>query len=233
MSAEPAVLVLLRETLEREAPGAAASLLFEALGRFGPRVPASFAEVLDFTHGPLRACMTSRLGEERARAGVRAIDRALRLAEMPTGQLASLSFRAFDHETTKSLARVEGALVIAVVATSGLLAERIAAVLDASRTSIATIRRPEELARGPVRAHLALIDASDPLDVEPGALAAALSEVSLVLVWDSDATGADRIASSLERAKIPVMTFARGEVDPMIDVLRARVGSTRLPPPWS
>lgn len=219
----------MRETLEREVPGVAASALFEALGRWGSRVPASFAEVVDLAHGPLRACLAARLGDERAAACVRALDKALRLAEMPTGQLAPVA-RAFDRETTKSLARVEGALVIAVI-TSGLaVPERIAAVLDPARVIIDAIRTPEELAR--MRAHLALVDATDPIDCDPAQVASALTSAPLVLVWGTEECAAVTLSRELERAKVPVMTFARAESEALIDVLRSRAGEGHFPPPW-
>ncbi len=219
----------MRETLEREAPGVAASALFEALGRWGPRGPASFTAVVDFAPGRRRACLAARLGRERAAAALRALDKALRLAEMPTGQLAPVA-RGFDQETTRSLARVEGALVVAVIASGLALPERIAAVLDPARVIIDAVRTPEELAR--TRPHLALVDATDPVDCDPAQLASALTGAPLVLVWGTGAGFAVALTRALESANVVVMTFARDDAEALIDVLRSRAGEGHFPPPW-
>ncbi|HEY8429754.1 MAG TPA: hypothetical protein VIL20_15325 [Sandaracinaceae bacterium] len=220
MSKEPAILALLREALERETPGAAASILFEALGAFGARPPASFAEVVDFVHGPLGACVRARFGDERAARAVKALDRALRLAEMPTGQLATVA--RFDEETTKSFMRTGRALVVAVVSAHATLAERLDAVLDGTRAVVTHVGGP----RRPVRADIALIDASDPTPFDPHALAG----VPLVLLWSSNTPGASAMVAALEGARLPLMTFARSEVEALIDVLRARIEHADAPP---
>jgi len=221
---EPPVLALLRERLERELPGASAAVLFEALNAWGPRVPVAFVDVVAFVHGPLRQRLFARLGAERGRAVLREIERALRLAEQPTRPIPRLDARAFDEETTTTLARVEGAFDVAVVSRSGALAERIAAALDPARIALAVVSSALSLARVPRRLHVVLVDASDLPALDPGDLGAALAHAPLALVWACDAPPAALVIAALERACVRVMTFAQAEPpDPMIDVLRARL----------
>ena len=224
MGTEPPVLALLRERLERELPGGAAAILFEALNAWGPRVPVAFVDVVAFAHGPLRQRLVARLGVERGRAVLRELERALRFAEQPTQPIPKVRARTFDEETTTSLARVEGAFDVAVVSRSGALAERIGAALDPGRLALAVVSSALSLARVPRRLHVALIDASDLPPLDPSDLVGALAHAPLALVWASDAPPARLVIASLERASVKVMAFAEAEPpDPMIDVLRARL----------
>ncbi len=234
MGTEPAVLGLLREHLERYVEGGAGpSLLFEALSAWGPRVPASFAEVVDLVHGPLRARLDARIGPSAAAEVVRAIERALRLAEMPTQDIVAVPRRTFDQEPTKTLARVQGTMRIVVLSASSALAARVGAVLDAGRVEVTNVSAERELASMPAGVHLALVDGADLPAISADAIAAALARIPLALIWCSDTALAAPIVAALERAKVRAMGFATSDpVDPMIDVLRSRLDTAHLPPPW-
>ncbi len=232
MSTEPAFLGVLRELIEGRVEGGT-SLLLAALAAWGTRVPVTFAEVVDLVHGPLRARLQARLGSAEAAEVVRAIERALKLAEMPTRDLVPAPRCPFDRETTKLFARANGTMHLVVLSGTGELAEQIDPLFDPARVSVLRVSTRRSLARLPAGAHLALIDGADLPPIPPHELAPALAGLPLVLVWGGDAPGAAALVGVLERSAVPTMSFARTEPEPMVDVLRARLTDAVFVPPAS
>lgn len=221
---EPAVLVMLREHLDHEI-GIGATVLFDALAAWGPRVPATFAEVVDLVQGPLRAALIARFGEVRAAEVVRRLEQALRFAELPTRELAVVPRMAFDDRTTKRIPPPAEVPRLLCIGASGRLGERIGALIDRSASGVISARSLDDVERAARPIELALIDGADPITADPDVLARTLLDLPLVLVWAREASGAEATLRALERANVPAMGFARHEpVDPMIDVLRSRFG---------
>jgi hypothetical protein len=224
VASEPAVLGLLRETLERELDAAAAPLLFDALGAFGPRVPSTFAEVVDLVQGPLRVRLVARFGVERAAALVHDLERALRLAEMPTQELSRVQARPFDAQTTRSFPAVSGALDVLVVAGRETLITRLGPSFAPSQMHFLPARTAGDLARLDPSLAVALIDATDLPKASPRVLAASLKDASVILLWGSETAAANDVLEALRREQIPLMTFRSDEsIDPLLDVLRSRL----------
>lgn len=225
MTVEPAVLALLRDTLEREIPGASVSVFFQALAAHGPRVPSTFNEIVAFVEGPLRRSLVERYAERRAKEIVAALEYALRVAELPTQELSRVRARNFDEETTKTVLSPSGPLSVAVLCAGGVLADRCAACFRRDEMTFVTVRAAGDLARLPPGLDVALVDASDLPRASPRAIASSLASVPLVLVWGNDADAAKQLVAALDREGVRTMGFALEQsVDPMIDVLRARIG---------
>jgi hypothetical protein len=229
VSSEPAVLVLLRETLERELPGASAAIFFESLGAWGQRVPSSFHEIVDFVKGPLRASLSKRLDEERTKDIVSRIEYALRVAELPTQELVKVRARgAFDDETTASILPLPGELSVVVLSATGELAVRCGALFAREEVRVLSVRSAGDLARLPDKLGLAIVDASDLPRASPRAIASALRDIPIVLVWAKEADGSRDVIAAFERENVRTMAFASDEPpDPMIDVLRSRIANGR------
>ncbi|MCC6877689.1 MAG: hypothetical protein IT378_25495 [Sandaracinaceae bacterium] len=221
---EPAFLGLIRETLERELGGAAASILYHALATFGPRMPADFAEVVDLVHGPLRDGLSRRVGPERATSIVRDLERTLRFSEMPTSEVSRVRAREFDEQTTRSLPALGRTLEVLVLSKSETLATRLGALFSQASVRFTPIRSAGELARVEARDSVVLVDAFDGPRASPRALAAGLKDAALVLLWGSDLPACQELADAFRREHVTLMSFSSDEpIDPMLDVLRSRI----------
>jgi hypothetical protein len=221
---EPAVLVLLREALEHELPGEAAALFFEALRRRGPEVPSSFAGLVDFVGGPLRAVLSAQCGAARAAEIVRRLEDTLKDSELPTQAMARLRAPSFGDETTANLAAISGPLDLVVLSMRGAMASQFGAVFDRTKVSVSRVRNADELARVGRRVDVAVVDLTDLPALAAEAIARSLVPASVVLVWGSEAKGAEAVVTALEREGARCVSFASNDpVEPMLDVVRSRI----------
>jgi hypothetical protein len=224
VAAETAVVVLLRETLERELEAAAGPLLFDALGDYGPRLPQSVSDVVALVHGPLYARLLSGYGAERAQRIVQEMERVLRSAELAKGELSGVRDKRFDSQTTRSFPTLGGQLEVIVVSGSRLLSERLGALFARRPVHFIPVLTAGDLARLRCADAVVLVDATEVPRASPRALAASLRGVSVVLLFGSDIDGARELIEAFQRVSAPLMTFRSDEpIDALLDVVRSRL----------
>ncbi len=217
------VLPKLREALERELPGSAAAVLFEALGSYGPKVPKSPSEIVDFIGGALLGSLSRRCGAERAGEIVRSIESALRQPAIPKPDTPRSGKRSFDDEPTTTLQAVTGPISLVVLSTSDVLASRLSTLFDPMRVYVKAVRNSGELARAARSVEVAIIDASDLPPISPRAMATSLQRASVVLVWGIDLPEGEEVLRALDRAGVRSIAFACTDpVEPLLDVVRSR-----------
>jgi hypothetical protein len=111
-----------------------------------------------------------------------------------------------------------------VLSASGEIAERCSSSFRKDEIRVVTAHNAGELARLPAELPIALVDASDLPKASPRAIASSLASVPLVLVWGTDVDAAKAMLAALEREGVRIMGFTADQsVDPIIDVLRARL----------
>ncbi|MBX3272166.1 MAG: hypothetical protein KF729_18010 [Sandaracinaceae bacterium] len=213
MSGEPAYIGVLRESVEAEVtPSVASAAMFAALAEWGPRVPSSFAEVVDLVRGPLRRELAKRLGDARAAELEKRLEARLRLAEMPTGTIASAPRESFEDVPTHALPRPEGPVLLRVVAASPVLETLILSALGPRRVELEG-DAPDIL----------LLDATDApaswgADLELRAHAAPLT-----LLYGADTAQGRALAARLGSASVAFLGFdVEHGAGPILDLLRSR-----------
>jgi hypothetical protein len=223
VAAETAVVVLLRETLERELEDAAASLLFDALGDFGPQLPQSVSDVVALLHGPLRMRLSSRYGAARADKLVEDIERALRAAEK-TSELSGVRRGFEETQQTSRFPALGSRLDVIVVSGSRLLVERLGALFAKTAANFIPVHTAGDLARLQCANAVVLVDATEVPRASPRALAASLRAASVVLLFGGDVEGAPELVEAFGRVSVPLMAFRSDEpIDALLDVLRSRL----------
>lgn len=215
MSGEPAFIRVLRESVEAEVTSSVASAaLFAALAAWGPRVPASFVEVVDLVRGPLRRELASRLGDARAAEIEKRLEQRLRLAEMPTGTVSALPKDAFADVPTEALPKPDGPVVVSIVAGSPLLETLLVTALGPRRVEISA-DEPAFL----------VLDASDAPESWGADLELRAHAAPMVIVYGTDLPSGRAAASRLASTQVAFLGFeAEHGAAPIIDLLRSRAG---------
>lgn len=213
MSSEPAFIRVLRESVEAEVGGSLASAaLYAALAAWGPRVPGSFAEVVDLVYGPLREALAARVGDVRATELSKILEERLRLAEMPTGTMQA-PFAPVEA-TTSALPKAAGPVTLSVVAATPTLATLIVAVLGPSRVA-AAFDEPAML----------ILDASDAPSSWGADLERRAHAAGTTLVYGADLPEGRRATKRLASAKIGYLAFETEHgLAPILDLIRSRAG---------
>ena len=214
MGEEPAVIGILRESLEGELPeGIASRVLFAALSAWGGRVPGTFVEVLDVVQGPLRQVLTDELGLERARSIVRTLENRLRFSEMPTGLVATMPRESFQEAPTAAIPKAAGPVSLKVIAKTPTLAALVVSVLGPARVMVSD--DPAIL----------LIDASDPPDAWAANLESRAKRALLTVVYGIDLEEAASLIARLQAAGVTYLGFSTDHgAAPILDLIRSRAG---------
>jgi len=215
MSGEPAQIRVLREAVEQTVPASVASAaMFAALSKWGPRVPASFVEVVDLVRGPLHDELAARLGAERATELVEVLERRLSLAERPTGTLSAAPKARFEDVPTASMPKTTGALRLRVITGSPSLSTLLVSSVGAGCV---------ELSDG--AADLLLLDAHDAPESWGADLERAAHDAATVVVFGADRPEGQAVGKRLRSANVAFVGFD-GEhgVAPILDLIRARSG---------
>lgn len=214
MSGEPPFIRVLRESLEAEVtPSVASAALFAGLAAWGPRVPASFVEVVDLVHGPLRAQLAARVGAERAAQLTRELEQRLRLAEMPTGVVAAAPRERFEEPTTHSMPKLSGPVDVRVIAGSPTLETLMVSALGPDRVAFVD------------EAAMLILDASDPPTSWGAELERLAHAAPTVCVYGTDLPAGRDAAKRLDSAKVAFLGFdTEHGAAPILDLIRARTG---------
>lgn len=217
MAGEPALIRLLRESLEEELPlGVASGVLFRALSAWGPRIPSTFIEVVELLDGPLFDALAQRVGAERAGELKGLLERRLRLAELPTGTFASSELRHFEENTTRALPKMRGAVPLRVASGTPTLAVLVASTLGPTRVRGAQADDSDALL---------LVDATDPPRWSDAKMRAIARGAPLTLLWGADTDAGRHLSSMLVSEGVTPMQFdTEHGVEPLLDVLRSRAG---------
>ncbi|HEY8427681.1 MAG TPA: hypothetical protein VIL20_04875 [Sandaracinaceae bacterium] len=224
---------VLRRTLEEALDTrSASSLLFEALGAWGQRVPRSRDEVLAVVHGALRDAIARRLGDAEAHAIVARIDRALALAydaadtqERPLDDLAAETSPA---DSTATFPIEDRAVRVLVVAAGRAFEHRLLVALGERRVAPVTVRSHEGLqhALGTAPPALFVVDAQDFPAIDPVRLLAAAEALPLTttcVLWGAELPYGRSLLRAIEAQPRPWTTLALREgIDPLLDLVRSR-----------
>lgn len=227
-----AILERLRETLDTALPRAeGAALLFAALARWGPRIPATDVEVASFVRGALRNELAGKLGLEERAALDRALEDVLATAGAPTADReipieiqAPVTWR--DERSTKALRSIAGPVPVLVVAASTAFALRLRlslgdATIDVeARADLPGIERA--LAYAPA---LAVVDARDPSGLPVDRLADALVHATktTTIVWGSDTPYGQRVIAAGDARGVQLAGIGSSEgIAPVFDLVTSR-----------
>jgi hypothetical protein len=190
-----AILDRLREKLDEALPrGDSARTLFEALARWGPRVPADERELASFVHGTLKSELEGRLQRLPLKRLLDELDQVLTTAEALTADHEipieiDEAPRWRDEVSTKAMRAITGPVPVLIVAGTGALAIRLRAVLGddvievEARGDAAGVQRG--LGAGPA---LAIVDALDvtPIAIDTLADAIVHATATKTIVWGSE-----------------------------------------------
>jgi len=214
MSGEPAQIRVLREAVEDTVPGSVASAaMFAALSKWGPRVPASFLEVVDLVRGPLAEELAARLGAERAAQLVKTLEQRLSLAEQPTGTVSAAPRARFEEVPTTSMPKASGPVRLRVITGSPSLATLIVSSIGATRV---------ELSDAP---DLLLLDAHDAPESWGAELERAAHDATTVVVFGADLSAGEAVGKRLRSANVAFVGFeSEHGVAPILDLIRSRAG---------
>lgn len=210
----------------------ASSLLFEALGASGKRVPQSRDEVLSVVHGALREALARRMDDEEAGSIVERIDAALTDAydavatqEVPLDQLAA---QTSPDEATAAFPTEDRAVRVVVIAGGHGFEQRLDVALGERRVAPQTVRSHEGLRRAlsDDAPAIFLVDASDFPAIDPVhllAAAEALPRATTCVLWGAELPYGKNLLRSIEAHDRPWTTLELREgIDPLLDLVRSR-----------
>jgi len=214
MSGEPPQIRVLREAVEDTVPASVASVaMFAALSKWGSRVPSTFLEVVDLVRGPLAEELAARLGVERARELVRALEQRLSLAEQPTGTVSRAPKAQFEDVPTTSMPKTTGPVRLRVVTGSPSLPTLIVSSVGPGRV---------ELSDAP---DLLLLDAVDPPEAWGADLERVAHEAGTVALFGAELASGAAIAKRLASANVGFVGFeSEHGIAPLLDLIRSRAG---------
>jgi hypothetical protein len=236
VSSEPAILAKIREALEiellsRDAP----RVLFEALARYGTRVPQGEAEVALFASGPLTEAIAARAEPERARRALRRIEELLSVASAPTSTRERLdpterrpSTPPTDAAATSRVPVFREAVPVLVVSRTSLLASRIRAALGGGRVEASAESTLAGVAAVVERGgSVVIVDAMDPPDETADDVADVLvasDHVATIAVWGVERPYGRRVVERCERAQRTSAGMRASEgFDSILDLISSRI----------
>lgn len=238
---------LVRETLEGTLPPAVATAtLFEALDKWGRGIPEDSAQVLELVQGPLAALLDARLGPERAREVLAAIEERLG-SQSPAApdldvdvdvseDLAGMD--EDDDQRTTQMAAVPHPVSVLVVSANDVFGERLLTVLGEDRVYPHTVAdvaafRHAMFSTLPL---LAVVDTKNAPNIRPPVLATALGGLpkqTVAIVWAAETDYARELRVRLEQNAKHVVFIDRKEgIEPLLDLVLSRYKRlSTMPPP--
>jgi len=227
-----AIIERLRETLDGLLPEAqAASILFAALARWGPRIPTDEIELAQFVRGALRDELSDRLEQKPLAPVLAELEAVLATAGAPTADHeipidVEIEPRWRDEISTKAMRSIEGPVPVLVIAASTAFALRLRlalgeAMIDVeARADLAGVERA--LRSSPA---LTVIDARDPSGIPIDRLADVLAHATgtTTIVWGSDTPYGKRIVDASEGRGAAFAGLASTEgIGPIFDLVTSR-----------
>lgn len=220
---------VVREVLEGAvAPALATELMFDALQRAGS-IPASAEEVRAFCKGPLQEGLAAKLGDDVTAIVIERLEQVLDTGDR-AGTDIPIDIDLDEATETTVMATVwrEPVSVLVLAGTDDFGASLYAA-LGASRVSVKTVRREDELRKAIFAAAplLVLVDATMPPDLPRGVIATSfrgLPDSVLPVVWGSETEYGEGLASALQAAGVTAaidLRFSEG-IPPLLDLVLAR-----------
>ena len=232
-----AIVEKLRETLERAMPRQqAATAMFTALARWGPRVPADEIELTGFVRGPLKDELARTLDRATLARMVRELDEVLANAAAPTADHAipveldvvvdDVPPRWPEERTTASIRAIDGPVPVLVIARSGSLASRLRMSLGEhaidveARADALGVERA--LGAAPV---IAIVDARDAGTTPVDSLADALARATrtTAIVWGTDSPYGRSVVEAVEARGGAITGVATSEgIGAILDLVISR-----------
>jgi hypothetical protein len=219
---------LIRESLESVmAPTIASSLLFEAVELAGGRLPENTTEVVRFLEGPLARLLNDRLGA----ADTQPILEELTLTLNALGALAPKPNVRHGAEVTREVLLDALPVLVSVVSASESFAHALVGALGSECVMplhSSTLAQFEDVARTAVP-KIVLIDGGEFAEIEPDALAQALSLLpasTVRAIWGADLPYGSAMVHALAARKAAATPFDRTEgIAPLLDMIRSRRSS--------
>ncbi|MBW2461240.1 MAG: hypothetical protein JRH11_06310 [Deltaproteobacteria bacterium] len=220
-------------------PVMARAILFDALTQWGPRIPQSREELARFVRGPLRDVLlrhrmpqqviTSLLEIETALAVVDHLDDQSRPRLGPSTRPPPPMSAPVSADTTVAIRAIARPVHVLVASLDVGFAPTIEVALGGSlvRTDpvASELGLRSELER---EIDIILIDAMQPLDVEPTRLAFLLNRIepgTLIAVWGSRLAWGRDIIGAIEAGGLATVPFSIAEgMAPFVDLVRSRQG---------
>lgn len=232
MSVSAAIIERLRESLEEVVPrSVAASLLFGALARWGPRIPTDHAEVAAFVRGALRDELADRLKAQPLAPVMRALEEILATAAAPTADHeipieidVPVTWR--EEKSTKAMRSIAGPVPVLVIAATTAFALRLKLALGDAVIDVETRAHLPEILRALGQAPaLTVIDAKDPTPMAIEHLADTIVHATqtTTVVWGSDNAYGKRIIDAADARGVQLAGIATSEgIGPIFDLVTSR-----------
>jgi len=207
----------------------ASTVLFEALGAAGSRVPQTRDDVLELVRGPLREILARRLDPARAEDIVAQVVDRIRpdpsTVEMPLDDLAAETRR---EDSTSSFTTAHEVVSVMVVAASLGFAQRINVAFGTGRVApwvVSTERELEDALEGQAPP-IVIVDASDIPAIPQRVLMrrlAALPSTTACVVWGRELPYGRVLAEATEASGRAWITLEKKEgIAPLLDLVRSR-----------
>lgn len=222
---------VLRRTLEESLDtGIVSSVLFEAIGAAGNRVPDTMADVLAIVRGPLQDVLTRRLGHELALELVQLLEARLVTADGPKTveqPLDGLASETRPEDATAAVPLAERAVRLMVLAGGRGFEHRVGVALGPGRVAPYTVSQTAALAEAhTTEPHVVLVDATDFPPFGPAellALTQRLPATTARVLWGAELPYGRSVARAVDGADPRwVLLELREGIDPLLDLIRSR-----------